>query len=533
MSSAPSEYERTAMPHVLSTSDHQSIYSLHWESSLDAVFAVDTESGEVVAANPAAEQLTGYSHDELLGQHIPMLHPEAEQERVKAHLLQTALKPPTYPDFHIERHDGQPIPVRVSASTSMALSDRRLRVFVYRNDSALEQSEHLFATKTWALQAFAGAALAFVDKHSSYESLLGAICEAITHTSVYSLAWIGIAEDGADKRVGIAAAAGRAVSYLDGQKLSWSEELPEGNGPIGLSIRNNQAQYIENCVEHPAFAPFRERALKAGIRSYTSVPFSVQGKMRGALVVYAEHPRAFESAAVEVFQNLAEQIGRGIHALEQAERLHDEQTRSAKLQLQLSEALSAMVLPIVAAMELRDPYTSGHEARVAEIAVAIARELGWAEERVDVLRVAALVHDIGKISVPVEILTKPGKLTEIERMLINAHPEMGHTILKGIEIALPIAEIVRQHHEKLDGSGYPFGLKGDTILPEAKILTVADIADAMCSDRPYRRALDLDVVLAELESQAGTQLDAEAVRVCVTLFREKRLVLPLAKQYVR
>jgi PAS domain S-box-containing protein len=521
------------MPQVLTTSDHQSIYSLNWESSLDGVFAVDAESGEVIDANPAAEELTGYSHDEFLGLHIAVLHPEAERAQVKALFLHRARNPSIHAYFQIERHDGQCIPVSISSSNSMVLDGRRVRVFVYRNNSALELSEHRFATRTWALQAFAGAALAFVDKHSSYESLLGAICEAITHTSVYSLAWIGIAEDGADKRVRIVASTGRAVCYLDGQKLSWSEDLPEGNGPIGLSIRNNQAQYIENCVEHPSFAPFRERALKAGIRSYMSVPFSVQGKMRGALVVYAEHPRAFEQVAIEVFQNLAEQIGRGIHALEQAQRLLDEQTRSAKLQLQLTEALSAMVLPIVAAMELRDPFTAGHQARVAEIAVAIAIELGWEEERVGGLRVAAQVHDIGKISIPIEILTKPGNLSKVERMLINAHPEMGHTILKGIPFAWPIAEIVRQHHEKLDGSGYPFGLKGDEILPEAKILAVADMVEAMCSDRPYRRAIDLDAVLLDLESQAGTQLDAEAVRICAALFRDKRLVLPLARQYIR
>jgi HD-GYP domain-containing protein (c-di-GMP phosphodiesterase class II) len=110
---------------------------------------------------------------------------------------------------------------------------------------------------------------------------------------------------------------------------------------------------------------------------------------------------------------------------------------------------------------------------------------------------------------------------------------MGHTILKGIPFAWPIAEIVRQHHEKLDGSGYPFGLKGDEILPEAKILTVADMVEAMCSDRPYRRAFDLDTVLADLESQAGTLLDAEAVRICAALYRDKRLVVPLARQYIR
>jgi len=215
------------------------------------------------------------------------------------------------------------------------------------------------------------------------------------------------------------------------------------------------------------------------------------------------------------------------------QHLLDEQGHTAKLQSQLTEALSAMVLPIVTAMEMRDPFTSGHQARVAEIAVAIARELGWQEERIGGLRVAATVHDVGKISVPVEILTKSGPLTGVERMMIDAHSETGHTILKGIPFLWPVAEIVRQHHEKLDGSGYPYGLKGDQILPETRILTVADMADAMVSDRPYRRAFDLEKTLAIMEEEAGTKLDAEAVRVCAALFREKRLVIPLGKQYIR
>jgi putative nucleotidyltransferase with HDIG domain len=163
---------------------------------------------------------------------------------------------------------------------------------------------------------------------------------------------------------------------------------------------------------------------------------------------------------------------------------------------------------------------------VAEIAVAIGREMGWPAERLQGLRVAALVHDIGKISIPAEILTRPGPLTASDRVIINGHPETGYKILRDVPLIWPIAEIVRQHHEKLDGSGYPFGLKGSDILPEARILTVADILEAMGSDRPYRPAIELETVLAELEMQAGRLLDEEAVRACTTLFREKRMVLP-------
>jgi putative nucleotidyltransferase with HDIG domain len=180
-----------------------------------------------------------------------------------------------------------------------------------------------------------------------------------------------------------------------------------------------------------------------------------------------------------------------------------------------------MVAPIVTAMEMRDPYTTGHQSRVAEIACAIGREMGWSEERLQGLRVAALVHDIGKISIPAEILTKPGKLNAAEREMIRGHAETSYAILKDIPFAWPVADIVRQHHEKLDGSGYPLGLKGDAILPEAKVLAVADIVEAMASFRPYRQGIPLDLVLKQIQKEAGELLDPEIVRVCVALFSEK------------
>jgi HD-GYP domain-containing protein (c-di-GMP phosphodiesterase class II) len=163
---------------------------------------------------------------------------------------------------------------------------------------------------------------------------------------------------------------------------------------------------------------------------------------------------------------------------------------------------------------------------VAEIAYAIGKDMGLDEHRLQGLKIAAMVHDIGKISIPSEILTKPAKLSKEEYDLIKTHPEAGYTILRDIPFTWPVADIVRQHHEKLDGSGYPFGLKVDAILPEAKILAVADIVEAMASDRPYRSKLGLDIALAEIKALAGTLLDTDVVQVCTKLFREKRLVLP-------
>jgi putative nucleotidyltransferase with HDIG domain len=418
--------------------------------------------------------------------------------------------------------------VRIRTWKSLILDGRLVTICVYFDIADQVEREHLLSTQNWALSAYAGAALA-LGRAETVAELKQSICEAITRESEYALAWIGIAECNREKTVRIAAAAGSGIRYIDGLHLSWSEGDPTGGGPTGISIRSGEVKIMEDSEMDEFFAPWRERARQAGVRSSAAIPFSIDGKRRGALMVYSVHPNAFEPAAIEVFQHLAGQIGHGIHALEQAQLLRAEQTRLEKMQMQLSAALSAMVSPIVTAMEMRDPYTSGHQSRVAEIAVAIGKELGWDEERLQGLRVAGLVHDIGKISIPSEILTKPGRLTAVERELIQDHPDSGYTILKGIPFAWPVAEIVRQHHEKLDGSGYPFGLNENAILPEAKVLAVADIVEAMASDRPYRRAISLERVLTEIEEQSGSLLDAEVVRACARLFREGRLSLPTSE----
>jgi HD-GYP domain-containing protein (c-di-GMP phosphodiesterase class II) len=316
------------------------------------------------------------------------------------------------------------------------------------------------------------------------------------------------------------------VGYLDGMRLSWSKDEAWGKSPTGICIRANALQITNDTQTSPAFSLWRERAMQFGIRSSLSVPLRIEGGWHGALIVFAASANAFEVPAIKVLQHLAEQVVHGVHALDQGQSLQAGKIELANTQRQLTDAMSAMVAPMVAAMEMRDPYTAGHENRVAEIAAAIGREMGWPEERLHGLRVAAQVHDIGKISIPAEILTKPTRLTPGEWALIREHPETGYTILKDIPFAWPVAEVVRQHHERLDGSGYPLGLKGDAILPEARILAVADMVEAMASHRPYRPAIKLNIVIQQIAKEAGSLLDAEAVRVCAALLREKRLVLP-------
>ena len=209
-----------------------------------------------------------------------------------------------------------------------------------------------------------------------------------------------------------------------------------------------------------------------------------------------------------------------VMAIDITERLQAEmalkQAREEMLRV-MQETVQALAYTI----ELRDPYTAGHQRRVADLACAIAKEIGLSEEQIEGLRLAATIHDIGKMQVPIEILSKPEKLNEIEFDIIKTHPQVGYDVLKTIEFPWPVAQIVLQHHERMDGSGYPQGLLGEEIILEARILAVADVVEAMASDRPYRPALGIDKALEDILQNKGILYDTEVVDACNRLFTEK------------
>ncbi|MBN1615585.1 MAG: response regulator [Deltaproteobacteria bacterium] len=187
----------------------------------------------------------------------------------------------------------------------------------------------------------------------------------------------------------------------------------------------------------------------------------------------------------------------------------------------LRQSLIGAVQMMARVVEVRDPYTAGHQKRVAHLARAVAQEMGLEGDRIEGLYMAAIIHDIGKVSVPAEILSKPSKLSENEFALIKIHPQAGHDMLQEIEFPWPIAEVILQHHERMDGSGYPQGLKGEDICLETRILAVADVVEAMASHRPYRAALGIDTALEEIEKNKGVLYDPGVVDACVRVFREK------------
>jgi PAS domain S-box-containing protein/putative nucleotidyltransferase with HDIG domain len=268
---------------------------------------------------------------------------------------------------------------------------------------------------------------------------------------------------------------------------------------------------------------FIDKDLADAFRQHDKAALAAKGPTANEeAIVFAEdgHREILETIKMPVQASDGRLIGvLGVSRDITKRRVAEEEVRHTAKQLR--RTVEGAVLAMSRVVETRDPYTAGHERRVAELATAIAADLGMEGEELTALRLGALIHDIGKIGVPAEILAKPGRLSEVEFSLIKQHPAAGFDILGAIDFGRPVAEMVRQHHERLDGSGYPRGLKGKDILPEARILAVADVVEAMSSHRPYRAELGMEAALAEVREHAGITFDVDVVEVCVRLVEEQ------------
>lgn len=230
------------------------------------------------------------------------------------------------------------------------------------------------------------------------------------------------------------------------------------------------------------------------------------------------------------FSLIRDETGKAVSILGEARNITERKLAEEKLQQtldSLKRAVGTTIQVLVSALESRDPYTAGHQLRSANLACAIAMELGLSHDRIEGIRMAGNIHDIGKLSVPAEILSKPTKLTGLEFSLVKEHASCGYEMLKYVESPWPLAQIVHQHHERVNGTGYPNNLKGDDIIIEARIMAVADVVEAMASHRPYRPSLGIDAALGEIEKNKGILYDEKVVDACLKLFREKKFNLEL------
>ncbi len=338
----------------------------------------------------------------------------------------------------------------------------------------------------------------------SASAALRHLCLALVASGQFALVWVGVARDEPEGRVDIVESAG-AQDYVSEDMVSWSSSRPTGLGPVGTAFRSSSTVVTNDLLAAAQMAPWRDRVLRHGLRSMVVVPFAPGGE-RAVLAVYSRHRNAFDDLTVSGLENIAREVERVI--------AHGTSV------LELAAALSGTLTALARITEARDPYTAGHQSRVGSLAATIAGRMGLESTLVDRILGAGAVHDVGKVALSSEILIKPGRLTDLEYRMIKRHALIGYQILNEASLPWPIPEVALQHHERLNGSGYPHALTGEDIILPARIVAVADVVEAMSNHRPYRPAIGLEQALDQVASNTGTLYDAEVVRHCLATFED-------------
>ena len=345
----------------------------------------------------------------------------------------------------------------------------------------------------------------------SESELFQQICDLLIGVPYVLFAWIGLVKPESFE-VKPVAWAGEGEDYLSVIRVTW-DDSENGQGPTGAAIRTGKPVVRKSIETDPQPNPWRAEGLKRGHKSSIALPLIHQDEVIGVLKVYAGKEDAFKTKEIEFFTQVAGDIAVGVKSLRLEQGLEQSVRQLRDMMWQTVESISTI-------SEIRDPFKPGHQRRTTQLACAIARELGFDDQRIEGCRVTGFLHDIGKIGVPAEILSKPGKLSKYEMSIIQTHVQVGYDILKNIDFPWPVAQIVLQHHERVNGSGYLAGLTGPETLLEAKILAVADVVEAMSTHRPYRPALGLDKAMEEISSNKGILYDPEVVEACVKLFEQ-------------
>lgn len=489
------------------------------DTSADSVFLIDPPSQRFIDFNRTAETVSGYGRDEL-----PALGPGGLVPDLGAGIFATLFDDMLEGRQHgaqldtvLQRKDGSRVPVEVRLDLFSPSQGEKLVIAVARDITERKQAEAALRKVNRTLRTLSAGNMTLI--HATDEAqLLRDVCRAITDVGGYPLAWVGFLDEGG-------AMVPRAQSGSDDTYLKTLAAICDPGDDKSCPCRQATAQGELHIVRDMASGcgeeKWRQEAVKRGFASYLVLPLKAAEKVFGALCIYSVEKNGFDEEEVRLLTEMAADLSFGITALHtRAERDRSEEASRrylAQLQKTLEQAVGAIALTI----EKRDPYTAGHQRRTALLAVAIAKELGLRAHQVEGLYFGGLVHDIGKINVPVEILNRPGRISSLEYQIIKSHPEVGYEIMKDIEFPWPVAQLIRQHHERLDGSGYPLGLKDDAILLESRILAVADVVEAIASHRPYRPGLGIDTALEEIETYRGTRFDPKVVDACTRLFREQ------------
>jgi len=487
----------------------------------EPIFMAD-HSGRFRDCNPAAESFGGYTRDELLCMTLfDVVSWPAMKTLVRFHERVRETGRGSM-DVQVRRKDGSPrwIALDVVATGDGQLLGYCVDVTERRRRQDAERGRRRRAE---VREALLHDVLAARTEDGIYAALATAVCGlepgARTFASRYDPSRDVLRLSG---HAGFKGKVRAAITLVgrDPRVMDFPfAELPEAvrEGLVSGRLFAYQGELMDLACKVTTRRTGRAVARLLDVGSIYLAGLTLDGSILGSLTILLpeggrlEHPELVETTVHE--------------AALAVQRLRAEQRAVAAADA-LGRALEGTIGAMGTVIEMRDPYTAGHERRVTQLAAAVAERLGLDAAALRALRLAGTVHDLGKIAIPAEILSKPGQLTQMERVLVQRHPEIGYEILSAVEFDLPVAQIVLQHHERLDGSGYPQGLRGEQIMPEARVLAVADVVEAMASHRPYRPALGIDAALAEIEAGRGTLYDADVVDACLAVVRDEGFELP-------
>jgi PAS domain S-box-containing protein/putative nucleotidyltransferase with HDIG domain len=558
-----------------------------FEDAPDAIYLTDLK-GNCLDGNKAAEDMLGYSREELIGKNLLKLKflPKEELPKAFKNLARNVLGKRTGPDeFLLNRKNGSQIPaeistypVKIKGNTAVLgiardISERK------RAENELKESEVRYRmlsdlSKEGVAIHYKGIILdcnkAFcnifgygageligtnvipkVFTPESQEKALSNIKAGYTGSYIYrgikkdgTLSWVEVESrnmiynnqkvrqttlhDVTERKEAKERLQKSETNLIEAQHmahigsweldlvsntLTWSDEVYRIFGLEPQQFDATYEAFLDNI--HPDDRDMVNNAYNKSVRHRS--PYSIVHRLLledGAVKYVNEECETFYDDSGKPIRSVGT-----VQDITDRKQAEEERQQSAE---KLVKALQATVESMAVLVEKRDPYTAGHQRRVANIACAIAKDMNLSDHQVEGIRLAGTIHDIGKMYVPAEILSKPGLLTDIELNMIQAHSQAGYDILKGIEFPWPIAEMVVQHHERIDGSGYPKGLSGKDIIMEAKILCVSDVIEAMASHRPYRPAIGIEKALEEIKKNSGILYDSKVADSCVKLITKKK-----------
>ncbi len=478
-------------------------------------------NGEVVRANSAWSDILGYELDKFIGANIlDFIHPDDKDKTIEE-LSSLGKGNQTLLFENRYRHqNGLYKTLNWSANASIEND----AVYALAVDITERKRYEYEASNTSRALATLIEVNRLLVRATNELEFLSTLCQALVKQRGYRMAWVGYLEHDEAKTMRVVAKDGVEEGYLEEAHIVWSD-TEHGRGPSGIAARSGETQVVQNFLTDDRILPWRAKAAQRGYAASICLPLILHEKVFGVLTIYSGHADAFNKAEVKLLEEMASDLAFGVGALRTR---HERDTGLLQIKQQLVKLESNLedtVEAISTIVELRDPYTAGHQQRVAELAVTIAREMGLPDEQIHGIRLGGIVHDLGKIQIPAEILAMPRRLNETEYKLVQFHPQAGYDILKDIDFPWPIAQMVLQHHERLDGSGYPWRLKGEAIILEARILCVADVVEAMASHRPYRPGLGVDSALDEIKRGNGTIYDPQVAAACLKVFAEGKFKL--------